>query len=66
MVNTHTYKTPSMQNPVPHPQLSRSQGTAVALEPRNSKSQTRLPCTGWQNCFCKCRVIQAGMEGKVC
>lgn len=62
MLNTHRHKTLSMQNPAPHPQLSRSQRTAMALEPRNSKSQTRLPCTGWQNCLCKHRAIQAGMK----
>lgn len=37
MVNTHRHNTPSMQNPACHPQLSRSQRTAVALEHRNSQ-----------------------------
>lgn len=62
MVNTHRHKTPSMENLALHPQLSRSQRTAVAPEPRNSKIQTRFPCTGWEKSFCKCRVIQAGVK----
>lgn len=40
----------------------RNQRTTVELEPRSSKSQTRLPCVGWQKCFCKSEAIQADTE----
>lgn len=62
MANTHRPKTPTAQNPAFHLQIPRSQGITVALGPRDRESQTRLPCSGWQNCFCKCRAIQAGMK----
>lgn len=44
--------------------LSRNHSTAVAVEPRSSKSQTRLPCVGWQKCLCKSRAVQAGRRGQ--